>query len=316
MSRRALLLALALDALGEPPARWHPVVWMGHYLGRARRGWRALTPAGQLREGAVSWGLGVGLAAGAGVLASRSPWWVQGAVLKPLLARKALFDAVTQVQAALVREDLPEARRLLAWHLVSRDTSQLSASEVAGAAIESLAENLSDSVVAPLLAFRLGGLPLASVYRLCNTADAMWGYRTLELEWAGKTAARADDLLNLAPARLTALCTLLASGGRGLGVWARDRRRTSSPNAGHPMSAFAGALGIRLDKRGVYVLNPGGHEPAAEDVEHALKLARTTLFVAVVALLLGPRRSRKVHGRTIRASVPCSNLAQPAGGPP
>ncbi|ACO47841.1 adenosylcobinamide-phosphate synthase CbiB [Deinococcus deserti] len=290
MSRRALLLALALDALGEPPPRWHPVVWMGNYLSWARRGWRARTSAGQLREGAVSWGLGAGMAGMAGLLAARGPWWVQGAALKPLLARKALFDAVAEVRAALVRDDLREARRLLAWHLVSRDTSQLSASEVAGAAIESLAENLSDSVVAPLLAFRVGGLPLASTYRLCNTADAMWGYRTPELEWTGKTAARADDLLNLAPARLTALCTLVASGGRGLGVWVRDRGRTSSPNAGHPMSAFAGVLDVQLDKRGVYVLNPGGREPTAGDVRHALGLARTTLFVAVVVLLLpGPR---------------------------
>ncbi|MFD1733475.1 adenosylcobinamide-phosphate synthase CbiB [Deinococcus malanensis] len=257
MSRRALLLAVALDALGEPPSGWHPVVWMGHYLSWARRRWRATTPAGQLREGAASLALGVGMAGSAGLLASRGPWWVQGAALKPLLARTALFGAVGEVRAALSRDDLNEARRLLAWHLVSRDTSQLSAAEVAGAAIESLAENLSDSVVAPLLAFRLGGLPLAAAYRLCNTADAMWGYRTPELEWAGKTAAHADDLLNLTPARLTAVCTLLATCGSGTREWARDRRRTSSPNAGHPMSAFAGALGVRLDKRGVYVLNPG-----------------------------------------------------------
>lgn len=282
----AFLLALALDALGEPPARLHPVIYMGNYLSWARKNWRGLTPQQQLAEGAAGWAVGAGLAAGMGLAAFRLPWWAQGALLKPLLARKALFDAVAEVGAALERDDLQEARRLLAWHLVSRDTSNLSAAEVAGAAIESLAENLSDSVVAPLLAYRVGGLPLAAAYRFSNTADAMWGYRTPELEWAGKAAARADDLLNLAPARLTALCALAASGGRGWRVWARDRRNTTSPNAGHPMSAFAGALGVRLDKRGVYVLNAGGREPTAADIWEALRLAQRTFILATLAGML------------------------------
>lgn len=291
-SRRALLLALALDALGEPPARVHPVVWMGHYLKWARKGWKAETPTSQLLEGAAGWALGAGLAAGAGHAASRAPWYVQGVLLKPLLARRALFAAVGEVGAALEKDDLPEARRLLAWHLVSRDTSELSAAEVAGAAIESLAENLSDSVVAPLLAYRVGGLPLAAAYRLTNTADAMWGYRVGELEYAGKTAARVDDLLNLAPARLTAACALIAAGGRGWRVWARDRHRTASPNAGHPMSAFAGALGVQLDKRGVYVLNAGGREPGAADLRRAARLAHRTLGLAVLFLGLPGHKMR------------------------
>jgi len=292
----ALVLALALDALGEPPTPLHPVVWMGHLLGWARRQWRAPTPAGQLAQGAVSWGLGAGLATGAGLLAARLPWYAQGALLKPLLSRRALFGAVAEVGAALEASDLPEARRLLSWHLVSRETADLSASEVAAAAIESLSENLSDSVVAPLLAFRLGGLPLCAAYRLTNTADAMWGYRTAELEYSGKVAARADDLLNLAPARLTALCAVAASGLAGLGaraawtVWRRDARLTSSPNAGHPMSAFAGALGVRLEKRGLYALNPGGRPPNPSDLQRALTLARWTLALAVPLLLVSRSR--------------------------
>ena len=185
---------------------------------------------------------------------------------------------------ALESGNLPEARRLLGWHLVSRDTAHLSASEVAGAAIESLAENLSDSVVAPLLAYRLGGLPLAALYRLCNTADAMWGYRTPDLEYAGKVAARADDLLNFWPARLTALCALVASGGKGALIWRRDYARTASPNAGHPLSAFAGALNVRLDKRGAYVLNPSGRAATAQDLRAALRLARRTFAVAAAVL--------------------------------
>ncbi|GAA5535057.1 adenosylcobinamide-phosphate synthase CbiB [Deinococcus aluminii] len=299
--RRALLLALALDALGEPPARLHPVVWMGTYLKGARHRWQATTPGTQQREGGVTWALGAAVSAGAGLLAGQLPggWVTRGVLLKPLLARRALVAAVGEVHAALAADDLPEARRLLAWHLVSRETGELGAAEVAGAAIESLAENLSDSVVAPLLCFRWGGLPLAALYRYANTADTLWGYRTPELEHPGKVAAHADDLLNLAPARLTALCAVLAALPAGLDpigawrIWRRDARFTPSPNAGQPMSAFAGALGVRLDKRGVYVLNAGGRLPAAADLARALRLARWTLALATLALLLPvPRRRR------------------------
>ncbi|MGY2892402.1 adenosylcobinamide-phosphate synthase CbiB [Deinococcus sp. UYEF24] len=297
MERSAvMLLALALDCLGEPPTPVHPVAWMGHFLGWARRRWRGQTAAAQLAEGALGWGTGAGLAVGTGLLASRLPWYIQGALLKTLLSRRTLFGAVAEVGAALEMGDLPEARRLLSWHLVSRDTGSLSAGEVAAATIESLSENLSDSVVAPLLAFRLGGLPLSSAYRLTNTADAMWGYRTPELEYAGKPAAKADDLLNLAPARLTAVCAVAASRLAGLDahaawrVWRSDARLTSSPNAGHPMSAFAGALGLRLEKRGHYVLNSAGREPDADDIGRALTLARWTLALALPLLLVSRRR--------------------------
>lgn len=108
------------------------------------------------------------------------------------------------MQTAPERDDLAEARRLLSWHLVSRPTADLSADEVAAAAIESLAENLSDSLVAPALAYLLGGLPGMAIYRLVNTADAMWGYRNTRYKRLGKAAARLDDALNLLPARLTA----------------------------------------------------------------------------------------------------------------
>ncbi|MDO4264620.1 MAG: cobalamin biosynthesis protein, partial [Deinococcus sp.] len=104
--RRAALLALALDTLGEPPARLHPVIWMGNYLGWARKNWRGRTPAAQLTEGAAGWALGAGLAAGAGGAAARWPWYAQGALLKPLLARQALLDAVAEVASALERGDL------------------------------------------------------------------------------------------------------------------------------------------------------------------------------------------------------------------
>jgi adenosylcobinamide-phosphate synthase len=319
-SRRALMLALALDSLGEPPVAWHPVVWMGSYLAWTRKQWQAKTPGGQLVQGGVGWGVGAAMTTGAGLLAARLPWPLQGVLLGALMSRRALFEAVAEVGAALEGDDLPEARRLLAWHLVSRSTNDLSAAEVAAAAIESLAENLSDSVLAPLLAFRLGGLPLAACYRLSNTADAMWGYRTPDFEYFGKVAARADDLLNLAPARLTALCVVAASLLAGLAgtdvdarsawnIWRSDARLTSSPNAGHPMSAFAGALGLRLEKRGqtlsnspvsdAYVLNAAGREAQAHDIGRALTLARWTLALAVPLLL--SIKNLPLPGRTTRA---------------
>ncbi len=290
------LAALALDlTLGEPPTPLHPVVGMGRYLRWARARWRGTTPGAQLLEGGAAWVLGAAGSALVGALAARAPWWGQALALKPLLSARALFAAVRAVEAPLLRGDLPEARRLLAWHLVSRPTHDLSAPEVAAAAIESLFENLSDSVVAPLLAHQLGGLPLAALYRFANTADATWGYRTPELEWRGKVAARADDLLNLLPARLTALLVVAAAhaGFDGRGAWRtlrRDARRTASPNAGWPMAAAAGALGVRLTKRGHYTLG-AGREARAQDLARARRLAGAALALGAAALLLGGGRA-------------------------
>lgn len=221
----------------------------------------AVTPSGRLgREAGVSGAL------------------MEGALLKPSLSLRALLDAGAQVQHALRAGKLPEARRLLAWHLVSRDTATLSPSEVAGAAIESLAENLSDGLVAPLLAYVVGGLSAAYLCRFINTADAMLGYRTPELEWFGKAAARTDDVINLVPARVTAaLIALTARTGGGSSrsaarIACRDHARTASPNAGWPMAAMAGALGVRLDKRGAYTLHSEGTAPSWRDIARARRV--------------------------------------------
>lgn len=218
--------------------------------------------------------------------------FIEGALLKPSLSLRALLDAGMQVERALWAGELSEARRLLAWHLVSRDTTSLSASEVAGAAIESLAENLSDGLVAPLLAYAAGGLPAAYVYRFINTADAMLGYRTSELEWFGKAAARTDDALNLAPARITAaLIALAARSGGGSSraaarIALRDHARTASPNAGWPMAAMAGALGVRLDKRAAYTLHAQGTAPSWSDIARTRRIV-TTASIAACALAEG-----------------------------
>ena len=153
--------------------------------------------------------------------------------------------------------------------------------------MSTLAENLNDSVVAPLFWFAIAGLPGAALYRFANTADAMWGYwgnrGGRDWTWAGKWAARADDVLSWLPARLTALLIALQTVGRGWSAVVANARLTPSPNGGWPMGALAVGLGIRLGKPGVYQLNPAGRPPASDDT--ALALRRCGQVVALLAVL-------------------------------
>ncbi len=202
-----VLLALGIDlTLGDPPNRFHPVAWMGSLIQFARRHRPKNHPLAELAYGALVAG-GSLCVAGLGSLVQRLldklPAACQiigtAALLKTTFSVRGLDRAANQVQVALDFGDLATARRLLGWSLVSRDTSRLEESQVASAVIESVAENASDSLIAPLFYYMLGGLPLALVYRFANTADAMLGYHTPEFEWLGKIPARLDDLLNLLP---------------------------------------------------------------------------------------------------------------------
>jgi adenosylcobinamide-phosphate synthase len=289
---RTLITALTLDAVaGELPNALHPVVWMGRWLDMGER-W---APEGDWRR--LGWGAiwlagGATLAGGAGAIVLAHPL-ARGAAASTLLAYRALDRAAGEVQAALERGELGEARRLLGWHLVSRPTAELRADEVAAAAIESLAENLSDSLVAPLLVGLLGGLPGLAIYRFSNTADAMWGYRDARREYLGKPAARVDDALNLLPARLTAALLALAAqltNGRGRVAWwvaRRDHGRTASPNAGWPMAAIAGALDTTLTKREHYVLGDGCRTPDAAMIGEARQLVRLVVLLLALGLAAG-----------------------------
>ena len=302
-----LPLSLGIDALGEPPARLHPVVWMGRYLGLKDRllavssrphhrfalgtGFVLL---GALACGVTAWGLTHAL--------KRLPQPLEtvllAALLKPLFSVSALLRAGDAVRQALAVQNLPEARRLLAWHLVSRDTTALSEAEVAGAAVASLAENLTDSIVAPLFYAALFGLPGAAVYRFVNTADAVLGYRTLELEYFGKFAARLDDALNFVPARLAAGLLVLAlklSGVPARPKWRqmlRERTRTPSPNGGLTMALTAAGLGVKLTKRGVYVLNATGRAATGTDISRAQRLLKLTTVLGLgLCVLMGIKRA-------------------------
>lgn len=309
-----LLMALWIDSRwGEPRAALHPVVWMGKYLEAYGRVTAQREPWLAFVLGALAWIVGAGLV---GILAyvfqalvfgeiekllatgtddaSGFHFWgllglsvalaIYAVLLKSMLSWRMLKAETAAVEVAL-RHSLQAGRDRLSW-LVSRDTALLSESDVRQSVIESLAENLNDSVVAPIFWFVLLGLPGAVVYRFANTADAMWGYRSPRWEWAGKWAACADDVLSWVPARLTALVlfavawVVMARSQRSalsLAAVVVEARKTPSPNSGWPMASMALFLGVSLRKPGVYTLNPCGRNPGPDDTAEAQRLAGATV---------------------------------------
>lgn len=258
-----LLLALALDRLvGEPPALWarmpHPVVAMGHLIARLDARWNPpARPGGAWVGGAILAILLILAGGGALVVALAlrqvpGGWGIEAGLVAILLAGRSLADHVGAVARALAQDGLTAGRAAVA-HLVGRDPAHLDARAVARAAIESLAENLADGVVAPALWYLVLGLPGLVAYKAINTADSMLGYRSPRYAAAGRWPARIDDAVNWPAARLTALLVAaaaatgrLARGRAALMTWWRDGHRAESPNAGRPMAAMAGALGLRL----------------------------------------------------------------------
>ncbi|HTK10465.1 MAG TPA: adenosylcobinamide-phosphate synthase CbiB [Ktedonobacteraceae bacterium] len=291
----AIFVAFALDLLGEPPSAWHPVVWYGKLI-KALEQAAPQKPASQFFYGILMLTLAAPIALlpasiihlltkRSYIMAIRRSNRVSGVItyillegiaLKPFFALRMLAEAGKRVRVALEQEKLEVARQELAA-LVSRDRSQLTAELVSAAAIESLAENLSDSFVAPLFYYLLFGLPGAATYRLFNTFDSMLGYHG-QYEYLGKAAARLDDLLNLLPSRLTALLIIASAplfGGQrehAWRIWRRDARKTASPNAGHPMAAAAGALGVQLEKVGYYTLGNKQKTITAHDIQRAERM--------------------------------------------
>jgi adenosylcobinamide-phosphate synthase len=301
MSAGAVVVAGLLDAtLREPPLRLHPVRLAGRYLDRVAASVPSQPPRRAMRSGGLAWGAGAIAALAAGAVLERAVRdapagqrdIVLGVALWPLLSGRLLLDEVAAVDRALA-VDL-DAGRAAVSRIVSRDVTTLSEPEVRQAAIESLSENLSDSVMAPLFWYVVGGLPGAALYRFVNTADAMWGYRNERWRHAGTVAARVDDLLNLVPARLTGV----ALAGRT--SWQRLRRqagRTWSPNAGWPMAGLALRLDIRLGKPDTYDLNPAGRQPTAGDTAAALQLVQRYIWAsfAAAAVLAGWRGRRRAR---------------------
>lgn len=293
----AVLVAVSLDAwLGEP-RRWHPLVGFGRLAQTLERHLHADTHL----AGLLAWMTGVlPLVLLAGLVEAGAQAWsswavvASGAVVLALaIGHRSLGDHARPVADALDADDLASARTLVG-QTVSRDTAALDASQVAGAATESVLENGCDAVFGALFWFVLLGLPGVVLYRLANTLDAMWGYRTARYGRFGWAAARIDDVLNLVPARLTALGYALCGNTRpALRCWSGQAPHWKSPNAGPVMAAGAGALGIRLGGAAPYhgqwtqrpVLGEG-QAPQAGSIREALALVRNSLLLWLVALLV------------------------------
>jgi adenosylcobinamide-phosphate synthase len=288
-----LVLGYAADSVLGDPARWHPVAGFGRTAGVLER----VTYADRRAPGVLHVALLVGGAAAlgrTGVPAAVATWAVLGG--------RSLDREAAAVQRLLERGDLPAARQRLT-HLVGRDTSALDEGEVARAVIESLAENTSDAVVAPLVWGAVAGVPGLLAYRAANTLDAMVGHRSARYERFGWAAARLDDLLNLPGSRLTAVLAVVLGDDPPAArrAWRRDASGHPSPNAGPVEAAFAGALGIRLGGVNVYgdrvedrqVLGDG-RRPGQHDITRARRLARrvglASLAVVVPIALLRRRR--------------------------
>ncbi|WP_309649065.1 cobalamin biosynthesis protein [Nocardioides sp.] len=310
MSSRAagLLLGLAADrALGDP-VRWHPVAGFGRLAGALEQ----VTYDDARGAGVRHTALLVGGTVALGVAAERATrdrpllhTLVTAAATWTVLGGTSLGREATAVHDLLASGDLPGARQRLT-HLVGRDTSALDPAGVARAVVESVAENTSDAVVAPLVLGAVAGLPGLLGYRAANTLDAMVGHRTPRLERFGWASARLDDALNLPGARLAGALTVLLGEDRrgGVRAWRRDAAAHPSPNAGVVEAAFAGSLGLRLGGLTTYASGAeqrpalgDGRDPGPGDIVRATRLAtRVQVGAGVVSAglaLSGGRRPRR-----------------------
>lgn len=294
-----VLLGVLLDMrLGEA-TRWHPLVGFGNLAIRLEKNLN--TGSHRFARGGLAWLLTVlpfvVLTWGLTFWLARADMLIAFAVHALLLyfclGLRSLRDHTLPIACALMDDDLPQARILTA-RIVSRDTTQAEASDLAKAGVESLLENGNDAVFGTLFWFVLAGGPGAVLFRLTNTLDAMWGYRNARFNDFGCTAARIDDALNFIPARLTAMSYALLGNTRlAWQCWRTQAVAWSSPNAGPVMSAGAGALNISVGGAAIYEGEveqrpPLGSGPLAsgKDIARAWRLVAltTALWVAVIFL--------------------------------
>jgi adenosylcobinamide-phosphate synthase len=310
-----IVLGVLADAVLGDPARYHPVAGFGRAAAALERRWYA----DDVRRGAAFTAVAVGTPVALAMLAERltaqRPGWrvlLTTAVTWSVIGGTSLAQEGLTMARLLEDGDLDAARSRLR-HLCARDPTGMRAGDLARATVESLAENASDAVVAPLLWGAVAGIPGLAGYRAANTLDAMIGYRSPRYLRFGRVAARLDDVVNLVPARVTGALVALAapaSGGSAGQAWRtmlRDGGRHPSPNAGRPEAAVAGALGLSLGGQNLYdgyledrpALGDGG-PPRLTDVRRAVTLGRAvTAGAAVLAAVLaglaggGARLSRR-----------------------
>ena len=309
MIGEAVLGGFVLDTLfGDPPWLPHPVVLMGKAISALEKRLRARlpqTPQGELLGGAVvAFTLPVGtflltslVCLGAAKL---SPWLglaVQMFWCGQALAAKGLAQESTNVYRALIKPDLPAARKAVS-RIVGRDTQNLTLEGVTKAAVETVAENASDGVIAPLLYMLLGGAPLALTYKAINTMDSMLGYKNEKYLYFGRAAAKLDDAANYLPSRLAGLLWCAAAALTGNSpkgawrIWRRDRRCHASPNSAQTESACAGALGVQLAGPayyfGEYYAKPTIGDPLRPIEPEDIRRANRMMYAeSVLALAIG-----------------------------
>ena len=309
----ALVCGYVLDALfGDPYQMPHIIRLIGTLISGAERLLRRIfppTPLGERMAGAVLVMLVAGGCSGCtwlvlGLLPRVSPqlaWVVETFVCYQMLAAKQLRIEALRVADALENEGLVAARTAVSM-IVGRDTAELDEAGVVRAAVETVAENASDGVVAPLLFMAVGGAPAGVLYKAVNTMDSMVGYKNDRYRYFGTVAARLDDLLNWVPARLTGVLMCLVAplvGLDGAGAWRiflRDRRKHASPNSAHPEAACAGALGVRLAGPASYFgvvhdkpyIGDDNRPIERADIGRACRLLKATSLAALVlGLALG-----------------------------
>ena len=305
----AAALCLLLDALlGDPAWLPHPVVRMGKAIEALEKRLRTLFPAterGELRAGRV---LAAVLPLGTLILTGCAVFLaglVHPAVRFALqvfwgwqaLAMRGLRDESENVRRQLTEGTLGSARHAVA-RIVGRDTEALSEAGIIRAAVETVAENFSDGLAAPLLYFVLGGAPLALCYKSINTMDSMVGYKSERYQYFGRAAAKLDDLVNWLPSRLAALLLVAAAflcGEDSQGsfrIWRRDRRNHASPNSAQTEAAMAGALGLRLGGPASYFgtlhdkpfIGDPIREPAPKDIRRANRMMVTASVLALMVM--------------------------------
>ncbi|WP_245427776.1 adenosylcobinamide-phosphate synthase CbiB [Bradyrhizobium sp. MOS003] len=297
----AMVLAMAVDALLGWPS-WlfarigHPVTWLGRMIGAIDSAWNRASDPPAFRRGAGIAGalvvIAFSVAVGWVLQVLLPQGWIQIALLGvlawPVVALRSLHDHVAAVADPLLAGNIAAARDAVS-RIVGRDPAALDEAGIARAAIESLAENASDGIVAPVVWGALFGLPGILGYKAINTLDSMIGHRSERHEAFGWAAARIDDVANFIPARLTGFLFVLLAPRRSdaLSCMTRDARRHRSPNAGWPEAAMAGGLGVRLSGPRIYHgsitnepwLNEGARDPRAADMAEALTVYRRAMLL-------------------------------------
>ncbi len=306
----ALLIGILLDLIiGDPEHFPHPVRWMGRMIADYEERWNneELTDEERYHRGRRMAGsvilltgvyCGIILAAGyyihpvAGII-------IEAVITAYMLAARSLSKESEMVRTALERGTLEDGRNAVA-RIVGRDTAELSEKGVIKAAVETVAENTSDGVIAPLLYLLIGGPVLGCIYKAVNTMDSMVGYKNERYLWFGRAAARLDDMANYIPARLTAGLLILSayilpgcSGRKAAKICRRDAKKSTSPNSGHPEAAVAGALGVELlgnaSYHGIPVYKPTIGEPLREiereDISRANRMMFTAEGIAILPII-------------------------------